>query len=485
MAHALFFHILLASTSLTAAAQSRQCTDSICSRSHKRADVGFYGLDGLEEPTLIDGTASFHGTGQSTRSSSFGRTWRQGRQLQSAWNVSTETNAVSAIDGSATYEYNRLVTPTASIQGSLATTKAQRDTTLLRNVTEEAYSCQSHWVSYSDVFFATTGYASTWSTSTWTVSVGTGDIYTTSQGIPVAHGTFTPTGVTTMTSSKLMPDTRTWDHGPLTQPSCVIDRGLCTEMFSSFMDSRNLTLFKDPIPSKSKPADYPRCGEPLVQLDAKGDGTATIGEPCSVWGGTVDLYYWPAQTSTGSAQLVTSGDTSSKVVQTIGNITMTSPYVYLSLNKITAWTEAVEWVFKDTSTITQNAIEHQIGKTYHNILISLHSTDVSTLRYAVPDYSDYMYSLTALGLDIWTYSTHSNGAFSPTPWPIDYDHLTAPPPTEYFMNPNHDCRTDGDLQCGTLWNGDYKPQLALPSQLVNLDPHWSSCQPYIGGVYDP
>lgn len=360
------------------------------------------------------------------------------------------------------------------------------------NVTAEALACQSSLLSWSASASNDEPSHSTWTTSTWTVEAGTADVYTSSDGIPVAHGTFTTTGTIWQTSSWLTRFRETVNVFPASpRPDCEIPSSICTSMFSSWMQDRDLTLWIDPIPTAAPDTfDMPRCGEPIVRLNSKGHGTTTIADPCSFWGGSVELFYWPSVTPTPSWHSAAASNKSAtvhtEVITTVGNLTMTSPSVYLSLDMLTAWTEGAEWIF-DNHTAVNNVIESQVGQTYRNIIISMNPSEVSTLRHAVANYSDYIYSITALGIADWSKLSRTTGLGQPvgTPWPMNFDHLTAPPPEEYFLNPNYFCWSDRAPECATILNGEYRPQLSLPGQLVHLDPHWSACEPYIGGVYDP
>lgn len=364
------------------------------------------------------------------------------------------------------------------------------DGSMARNTTADAYACQSSSVAWS-IPTSSNPLSTSWFKSVWTAIAGKADVYTTSEGIPVAHGTLTSTGVTKFTSSSATTILATFSEAPA--PDCWIPMDVCTIMYHSYMNSLGLTLFADPVPTGiwPIPTNSPRCGEPLLQLDQHGDGTTTSGDPCSFWGGNVELFYWPPETNTAgmhptsTANATVESTLATEVITSIGNITMTSPSVYLSLDMLTAWTEGVKWVFHNYSA-QDIPIERQIGSTYKNVVIAMDPTDVSTLRYVATDYSKYVYSVTALGIqDDDLLSKDGTGHAVTATRAVEFAHLTAPSPEEYFLNPNYYCFTTSDPSCGTIFNGDYRPQLSLPSKLLNLDPAWASCLPYIGGVYDP
>ncbi|KAI7330432.1 hypothetical protein KC340_g4198, partial [Hortaea werneckii] len=240
----------------------------------------------------------------------------------------------------------------------------------------------------------------------------------------------------------------------------------------------------------------PHCPQPMVRLDEHGNGVSTVGPSCSFWGGHVSVYYWNTwDTPTPSAGFAPATTNASLPrVTTVGNITMTYPSVYLSLDQLTAWTEAVVFSYSTTSVATVSGYQRQIGDAYHNILISMDPADVSSLRNVPLDYSAFISSITASGIynrDLLSKSQTPDLSYIGwigTPQAMDYEHITAPSPEDYFLNPNMppNCKWNSrNDMCGTIYEGDYRPQLSLPSQLIDLDPAWKNCEPYIQGIYDP
>ena len=172
-------------------------------------------------------------------------------------------------------------------------------------------------------------------------------------------------------------------------------------------------------------------------------------------------------------------------------LTMTSPSVYVSFDVLTAWSEAAKWVFEDFIGVSDIVLQSQIGDTYSNYILPMDPQDVSTVRLIVSDWPQYLHSITASGIQnvslLSRSMDHTTGVHSGMvgePYRMDFASLTEPSPKDYYLNPNLAC-SPGNLACGTIFNGEYKPQLSLPSQLLELDPAWSSCEPYLLGVYDP
>ena len=152
---------------------------------------------------------------------------------------------------------------------------AQTDTSRSKNITSEAYACQLSSVAYEEAE-AALSYSTSYESRSWSIPVGHADVYTTVEGIPVAHGTLTSTGVTWTTTTEYAYSTAINDTIP--NPDCWIDQEICVEMYKDYMKSMGLSLYVDEIPPiNPAPTNSPRCGRPLFPLNSKGDGTSTIG----------------------------------------------------------------------------------------------------------------------------------------------------------------------------------------------------------------
>ncbi|RMY27568.1 hypothetical protein D0866_10050 [Hortaea werneckii] len=368
---------------------------------------------------------------------------------------------------------------------------AQTDTSRSENITSEAYACQLSSVAYEEAR-AALSYSTSYESRSWSIPVGHADVYTTVEGIPVAHGTLTSTGVTWTTTTEYAYSTAINDT--ISIPDCWIDQEICVKMYKDYMKSMGLDLYVDELPPISPaPTNSPRCGRPLFSLNSKGDGTSTIGPPCSFWGGNVELFYWPPEPSSISNPITAAPKVTKEAITVIRNttLTMTSPSVYVSFDVLTAWSEAAKWVFEDFIGVSDIVLQSQIGDTYSNYVLPMDPQDVSTVRLIVSDWPQYLHSITASGIQNVSLLSrsvdHTTGVHSGMvgePYKMDFASLTEPSPKDYYLNPNLAC-SPGNLACGTIFNGEYKPQLSLPSQLLELDPAWSSCEPYLLGVYDP
>lgn len=157
------------------------------------------------------------------------------------------------------------------------------------NALSEALSCQSLQLAWNvgQESLQTADLVPTPIPTISPVQVGTADVYTTSEGVAVAHGILTTTGTKTITNYYTE-----WNQGTadlnLTlppNPNCTIGPSACTVLYSSYMAELGLTLFSDSVPyTTPKPTNSPYCGTPLVKLNSAGAGTSNFGLPCSFFG---------------------------------------------------------------------------------------------------------------------------------------------------------------------------------------------------------
>lgn len=157
---------------------------------------------------------------------------------------------------------------------SIVRSTKQTNASLSKNITSEAYACQRSSVAYEEAK-AALSYSTTYESQSWSVPVGLADVYTTVEGIPVAHGTLTSTGITWTTSTYAY---STAINKTFSEPDCWINHEICIDMYSDYMESMGLTLYVDDLPPVSPaPTNSPRCARPLFPLNSEGDGTSIIG----------------------------------------------------------------------------------------------------------------------------------------------------------------------------------------------------------------
>ncbi|KAI7548318.1 hypothetical protein KC331_g4480 [Hortaea werneckii] len=294
---------------------------------------------------------------------------------------------------------------TKSGTGSGIFTNLSTATRRSKNITAEAYACQLSSIAYEEACAAQSSSTSYYDWS-WSIPMGLADVYTTVNGVPYAHGTFTTTS--TMWTTTVQTHEFATDKVPV--PDCGIGQEMCIDMYKDYMKSMGLNLYVDDFPPISPaPTNSPRCPRPYFPLNSEGDGTSIIGPPCSVWAGHVELFYWPPEPSTVSGHITAAPKETREAITVVGNttLTMTSPSVYVSFDALTAWYEAIEMVFEDFQA-HPTQLQSQVGDAHSNYILPMDPQDRMEVK-----------------------------------------------TTPYFPG------------------------------LLKLDPAWSSCVPYLLGVYDP
>lgn len=316
---------------------------------------------------------------------------------------------------------------------------------------------------------------------------GTGSVYTTSDGWARAWGNFTTT--TTLfrnyTYSYVFNGTNIITT-PLAlanatippSPTCSIGPSSCTQLYSSYFASLGIfvtgadvlsTPFIWPVPSNSPRCKTGNTNYCLFSSERRG---------CTISGGNVQVYYWPNATP---APIISNGNrTRHPVTQVVGNVTMTSPSVYLSIDTLMARSTFVadngicHTVGKFNLTAALPA-QTQVGTTFKNLLISMPPRDVSTLDIAYSDGGQLLEfpdtALSALkGSDTSAYHHWAGqiarlyaGVIAKS---MDVADLEFPGVRPYYLGPNirseisDFCNPFGPSdQCNTIYNDMYRAQL--------------------------
>ncbi|KAI9712013.1 MAG: hypothetical protein M1820_001721 [Bogoriella megaspora] len=336
-----------------------------------------------------------------------------------------------------------------------------------------------------------------------TVLYGTGDIYTTSDGFSRAHSF-------TATSSQVVDPTITYSTGTYTSttvnnvsftlpsPTCTIDFAQCSLMFSSYLISLGLpatAIHSASIPSITPvPSNSPRCS---VGTGVASWSIAPADAGCSIHGNTVQVFYWPPATALSAM----SGNNSSQVVtQVYGNRTFTSPSVCLSFDTLYAAT----YTDLDQSCTVSNppgatsvcaapggGAASVFGQVYTNVLVSAMPFDTSSVLYDVGPSVDTSSIIDVIARDRSDFSEVLGQLYfmaNRTAEPVNFDELATPSARAYYLTPNQapGCAVTGlHSLCATIFDGAYKPQLMVPSQVRTLDPSWERCNIPLYGAYDP
>ena len=163
---------------------------------------------------------------------------------------------------------------------------------------------------------------------------------------------------------------------------------------------------------------------------------------CTIYGGNVQLYWWPSLSEPPHLSNATATQGSSPARSTVlSGTTLISPTVYISLHKLHA----------------QNSCDQNVGTRVASTLLAMNPTDVSTLVHN------------------GDMAAASGANFYGT---LNFDHLTGlPRVSDYEMQPS--CVYGG---CPTILPIPFSPTLVVPSQVRSMDPAWESCEAGLEGL---
>ncbi|CAK3817613.1 Hypothetical predicted protein [Lecanosticta acicola] len=324
------------------------------------------------------------------------------------------------------------------------------------NATHNLAACATSWASYSAQLSSHISNVTTTLTQYEAVSTtlvyGTGDVYTTKAGIPIASGSFTPT------------------------------RSLPTVY--------NLTL--EPCPEYYY--------QPSTTCNVISQHNAP--DDCHIYGNSVRLFYFPTQTF--NASIASPAPTAPPLVYSFApGTTFTSPSVYLSFDYLSGQRLIQSNGNSYCTTCNQQGCQQMAvdgglgikkeGTTIPGQLITLAPGEVKSV---VMDYSPSNASSTIdiLAHGLPAYSSAMQAFFeSSLAGQVAYKSLAFedyrhPPPEAYYLQPTpaSGCNfTTPDPQCSTVFEGQYRALISLPSEVTGLQGPWKSCTPVIYGVYDP
>ncbi|KAK4892325.1 hypothetical protein LTR27_009159 [Elasticomyces elasticus] len=330
---------------------------------------------------------------------------------------------------------------------------------------------------------------------------GTDNVYTTLDGVPIASGNFTPTAVvremvTTTTSTYSMLTTTINDARTSTTPSCStsdISPSDCSLLYVSYIHSLGLASNATVPRITPAPTNSPQCSayyyKPWSSCYTR---TGQDGGLCSVGGVNVQLFYFPPTTANGNAT-----KSNATMVQSYApGITFTSPSIYLSFDYLLA-SSSFPWVYSGcescgrtgtgwgcTATVEDGGVGNTgTGTTIDGYFLSLAADDVSTLLAEFPG------TAPSSAADAVAHGRiHFSYHYQLTAQRLDLHALTRPALTDYYLNPRGapGCTYDYPTpQCSTLFEGEYRPIISLPAQIISLQDHWKDCVPALEGVYDP
>ncbi|KAI7161833.1 hypothetical protein KC349_g2551 [Hortaea werneckii] len=370
--------------------------------------------------------------------------------------------------------------------------------------------CAASWSSYKAFTSSDVTYIDTTSTSiqhTHThLTQGTGAVYTTRDGIPVASGSFRPTKVV---KSQIVITSSTTENAPSTQhpasfdatPSCPsIKPKKCSSLYSAYLSSLGLPSNASIPAITPAPTNSPPCPQyyfrPSSSCSYYQDN---VDNSCYISGQSVQVFYFPPKTANGSD--VPTSITSAVVQEYAPGITFTSPSIYLSFDYLSGQrllpasqsicvTCGPEYEGCETYGVGGgNALKYQ-GTSIAGALLTLAPEHVSTLlvSYGPAAATSAANAIASGGADYANAIGNVVGVLDVMPQRLDLNALVHPAPTDYYLRPEGAPGCSllyPQPECGTIFEGRHRPILSVPSQVSILQGEWATCNPAIYGVYDP
>jgi hypothetical protein len=107
------------------------------------------------------------------------------------------------------------------------------------------------------------------------------------------------------------------------------------------------------------------------------------------------------------------------------------------------------------------------GKPARDVILAMPSQSVLSLRYSQDHFQYLMQTDQQTGYPV-SYADFN----TPIPWSAWNGQAYCQGPQDYY-------------RCGIIYENGYRPQLAIPPGIRDLDPAWETCQLWYGGLWDP
>ncbi|KAK3655173.1 hypothetical protein LTR56_003594 [Elasticomyces elasticus] len=356
-------------------------------------------------------------------------------------------------------------------------------------------ACNHEWNLYSSASYLSWGviYSTLQPVTNYSAS-----LTTLCDGYPRLVGNLTATGVW-YTSTEA--DSSTSYTGA--KPTCSVDEADCLSLYNAYTTIEDIwgssldTWTSDAAnPTPPTPPDYPAC-----TLTGTGSQRPDTCGACTVYGGTVQLYYFPVTANISRNMCATA-----PAASTACPFGPTTP---LAANDSSAQIATAcdghcggvcsYYPFTKTSTKDTGPYTVLDGQTYYgNRAYVSYATAFATDScgpvggsYAgglltVP--SSHVYSLSGWHYAVDTYAYSFNFADLNTPIPAS-GYLAMPQCDGHISQsrPNPLDRLNGNYfdHCSVIIDDWFAPQLALFPEFYELDPAWSRCELALEGLFDP
>lgn len=283
-----------------------------------------------------------------------------------------------------------------------------------------------------------------------------------------------------VSASSVYQVTEYWNF-PAPMPSCQLAPSDCDPLWRSY--SASLTAWEEASrtgPSNARitpPPQTPICANSSAASEYASYSSKIYGcGPCTIYGNDVQLVYFPVPTTVSRDMCASEAGASlthyvngdnvieayagtayrgnnsvpGQVTATAGGHTFTSGTAYISIGSV--W--AVDRCHNTKGTPVSNAI------------LAMSSESVLSLRYSQNHFQLLMTTETQTG------------------YPVSYADFNEPVPWSAW-NGQAQCEYGGGYQCSIIYQGQYKPQLAIPPGIKKLNPEWEGCQMWYNGLWDP
>ncbi|CAK3786006.1 Hypothetical predicted protein [Lecanosticta acicola] len=258
---------------------------------------------------------------------------------------------------------------------------------------------------------------------------------------------------------------------PSPSPTCIISADDCEPLLSSFSSSVSAGRNTTAIPS-------PPCRGVVASQSLASVDSALFGcGKCTIYGEGVELVYFPTSASRnmcastptatlthyGPSAVITAyagksfgagsgADPQGKETAVVDGHTFTSGTAYISISRVSA-------VDRCSSTY---------GSIVSDAILALPSESVLSLRYSQDHFQRLLETDKITGYPV-SYADFN----TPVPWSAWNGMVTCDP---YGF---------GGLACDVIYDGQFRPQLAIPPQITDLSPDFKGCQMFYNGLWDP
>jgi len=266
---------------------------------------------------------------------------------------------------------------------------------------------------------------------------------------------------------------------PETTPACSIAPSDCDPLWAAYSTSMsawqaaNATGAAQATPAPSIPPCWNQS-----QADSYSTATASIygcGQ-CTIYGQGVELVYFPEPT-TVSRDMCASTPLASQTYYEAGAV--------VEAYAGTAYGRNASAAGKETAVVGQNTFTS--GTAYISIA-TVYAHDRCSSTRGTPVYNAILAMPSESVLSIRYSQDHFKWAMvtgTQTGYPVSYADFNSPVPWSAWNGQAQCDNAQGGYSCDVIYDGGYRPQLAIPPEINKLNPDWAQCQLWYAGLYDP